>query len=218
MERWTVPVLVVLGGLLIIWYLAGNELMRRRAQRLALWCKKAADGMGSKQAVKWYTLHSFRLDVEPAGSFRSAALTGLTESWDVPLIWLWNRLNWRRDMVLAQLTLDKQPLWGLELYRPRAVLAGDAQHAARTEGWDEEALEEFRLAPANDANRKLGLELLANLGEQRQHLIRLSVRRRETHLSLALNVPQPDSWPPEEFHALLERMTATVLSSAASAA
>src|SRR5712692_2328838 len=214
-ERWTVPVLVVLGGLLIIWYLAGNELMRRRAQRLALWCKKAADGMGSKQAVKWYTLHSFRLDVEPAGSFRSAALTGLTESWDVPLIWLWNRLNWRRDMVLAQLTLEKQPLWGLELYRPRAVLAGDAQHAARDEGWLDEPLEEFRIAPADEAGKGLGRKLLADLGDQRQHLIRLSVRRRDTHISLGLNVPNPDSWSPEAYHALLQRITETVLRAAA---
>lgn len=212
-EGLTVPLLIAVGAALILWYVAGNELMRRRARRLALWCKKVADFVGSKQAVKWYTLHSFKLDVEGSGAFRSVALTGLTESWDMPVIWLWNRLNWRRDMVLAQMTLDKQPLWGMELYRPRAVLAGDAQHAARQEGWTIESLDDLRFAPADDAARELAYKLLAELGEQRQHLIRLSVRRRDAHLSLAVNVPLPDAWPPDAFHAVLQRLAAAVLAS-----
>src|SRR5579862_2779933 len=155
-EQAIVPVLVVLGILFLLWYIAGNELMRRRGRRLAVWCKQVADRYGAKQTIKWYTLHSFRLEVQsPSAPFESLALTGLTESWDVPVIWLWNRLNWRRDMVLVQLTLQRQPMFGFELYRPRAVLAGDARHAARQEGWPGDSLDGFRLAAPNDAARDL---------------------------------------------------------------
>lgn len=211
MDSVTVRVVVFLGLAFLVWYAAGNELMRRRGSRLAIWCKRTADAMGGQQAIKWFTLHSFRLEVDQASApLQSAALIGLTESWDVPIIWLWNRLNWRRDMVLAQLVLTQQPLWGLELYRPRALLADDARHAARLEGWDEEPLAEFRLAPATDASRELAVRLLSELQGQRDQLIRLSVRRRETHLSIALNVPRPEAFGPQAFHGLLGRLIATV--------
>jgi len=212
LDRLTLPLVGVLAVVLLVWYLAGNELMRRRGSRLAVWCKRAADNMGGKQAIKWFTLHSFRLEIEQVTTpiIRSAVLTGLVESWDVPVIWLWNRMNWRRDMVLAQLVLATQPMAGLELYRPGAILAGDAQHAARQEGWEEEPLDEFRIAPATERSQKLARQLLTDLEAQRPHLIRLSVRRRDTHLSLALNVPEPAAFRPEAFYELLSRLASTV--------
>ncbi|HEX6511036.1 MAG TPA: hypothetical protein VF157_01970 [Chloroflexota bacterium] len=209
MEQATVPTLIAVGVALIAWYLVGNELMRRRARRLAVWCKRAADLIGSKQSIKWFTMHSFRLDVEnPASPFRGASFTGLTESWDVPLIWLWNRIHWRRDMVLVQLTLEAQPMWGLELFRPRSVLAGDAGHAARDEGWDQAPLAGFRVAPAEGPGGELAQQLLERLDSQRQHLIRLSVRRKDAQLSLALNVPSVETLAPEELFQLLRGLAA----------
>lgn len=213
-QQSTVAALVAIGALLIVWYLVGNELMRRRGKRLALWCKRVADQLSSKQAIKWYTLHSFKLETEnPAKPFESAAFTGLTESWDVPFIWLWNRLNWRRDMVLAQVMLDRQPTWGLEVYRPRSVLAGDAHHAAHGEGWDEVAVDGFRVAPASGPGRELADRLVGQLGDQRDRLIRLSVRRNQTHLALAMNVPNPSEPTPEEFEALLRKLAGGILNS-----
>ena len=53
-----------LGALLIGWYLVGNEVMRRRGRSLALWCKRALDPLGGRQAIQWITTQSFRLEVE----------------------------------------------------------------------------------------------------------------------------------------------------------
>ena len=118
----------VLGALLIGWYLVGNEVMRRRGRSLALWCKRALDPLGGRQAIQWITTQSFRLEVEGLKApFVAGSLTGLVESLDVPVVWLANRANGRRDMVLLQLSLRQQPIWGLELYRPRSVLAADAR-------------------------------------------------------------------------------------------
>src|SRR6266508_4062641 len=143
-------VAVAVGVLLIGWFWAGNELMRRRAHRLALWSKRATDPLGGTQSIQWLGGQAFRISVEgPAEPFDSVLLTGLVESWDVPMVWAWNRLRGRRDMVLVQATLRQQPLlWGFEVYRPGSILAGDARHAARQEGWPESALGEFGLAAA----------------------------------------------------------------------
>jgi hypothetical protein len=211
-ERVALPVFVVAGGAFLAWYAAGNWLMIRRARRLALWAKRAVDPFGGKQAVRWPTLQSFRLEVaEPRPPLRAAAISGLTESWDVPFVWLWNRWHWRRDMVLLELTLRRRPVWGLELWRPRALLAGDARRLAEREGWPEETLDEFRLACPHQDARALVHALLDALAEERRNLIRLAVRRAEPQLTLALNVPDPARLTPAEFHRLVRRLTETIL-------
>ncbi len=212
-EQVALPAVLGLGAIFIAWYLVGNEIMRRRGRALAVWCKRALDPMGGRQAVKWITMHSFRLEVEGLKApFQAGSLTGLTESWDVPMIWLGNRLNGRRDMVLLQLSLRQQPIWGLELYRPRSILAGDARRTAVDEGWSEQPLEEFRLASAGGgAMQKLARDLLLALGDERLNLVRLAVRRRGHHLTLALNVPDRSRLTPVAFSQLVERLARATL-------
>jgi len=212
MERLAVPIVVAMGVVFVVWYLAGNWFMRRRAGRLAVWCKRAAGQFGRKHTIKWFTINSFEIEVEPSPPFTFLSFIGLAESWDVPFIWLWNRLHWRRDMVLAQLTLRKQPLWGFELFRASSVLSGDARRATDREGWPVGTLEEFQVAPAEGPGRELAERLLAELSPHRIQLIRLSVRRNDVHVSLGLNVPSPAGLPPEKFATLLRE-----LASAASA-
>ncbi|MBV8083698.1 MAG: hypothetical protein JO247_02670 [Chloroflexi bacterium] len=216
MERLAVPIVVAIGVALILWYLAGNWLMRRRAGLLAVWCKRAADQFGRRQTIKWFTINSFKIEVEePSPGLRALSFTGLTEAWDVPFIWLWNRMHWRRDMVLAQLTMRKQPLWGFELFRAGSVLSGDARRAADHEGWPEGTFEGFQLAPADGPGRELAERLLTELSDQRAQLVRLSVRRNDVHVSLGLNVPSPDGLPPEKFAALLRELASAASASPA---
>ena len=213
-EQVVFPAILALGVFFIGWYFVGNEIMRRRGRELALWCKRALDPLGGRQAVQWITMHSFRLQVDGLKApFQSGSLTGLVESWDVPMIWLGNRLNGRRDMVLLQVSLRRQPIWGMELYRPRSVLAGDARRFAREEGWADEQLDEFRFASAGSGGALVGLarEFLVELGDERANLVRLSVRRQGPHLTLALNVPDRSGLTPAGFHQLMERLASATL-------
>ncbi len=211
-SRVVLPLVVVLGTFFIGWYLVGNEIMRRHARRLAIWSKRTLDPLGGTQAVQWLTLHAFRLEVEGAAApFQRGSLTGLTESWDVPMIWLWNRLRGRRDMVLAQMTLHQQPLWGFEVYRPGSLLSKDSRHLARLEGWEEQPLGELMVAAAGDAPRQLAGRLVAELGDYRSRLVRLAVRRAGPHLTLALTVPERGRPDPLDFQRLLQRVARAAL-------
>jgi len=203
----------VLGALLVGWYLVGNEVMRRRGRSLALWCKRSLDPLGGRQAIQWITTQSFRLEVEGLKApFVAGSLAGLVESMDVPVIWLANRANGRRDMVLLQLSLRQQPVWGLELYRPRSVLAADARKFAIEEGWTETALDGFRLASVGGpAMEKVARELMAELGDEAPNLIRLAVRRRGLHLTLALNIPELSRLTPERFFQMVDRLGRALL-------
>jgi hypothetical protein len=191
------PIALGLGLLLVVWYWAGNELMRRRAHRLALWSKRVIDPLGGRQTIRWLGGQAFRLEVEGAKApFHSFALTGLVESWDVPVVWAWNRLHGRRDMVLLQASLRQQPMWGLEVYRAGTLLAGDARVFARQEGWLESPLGEFTMAGGGDPPQRLAAELVQVLDAERSRLTRLAVRRQGHHLTMALNVPDPADFDP----------------------
>ena len=202
-----------LGALLIGWYLVGNEMMRRRGRSLALWCKRSLDPLGGRQAIQWITTQSFRLEVEGLKApFVAGSLTGLVESLDVPVIWLANRANGRRDMVLLQLSLRQQPIWGLELFRPRSVLAADARKYSIEEGWAEAALDGFRLASVGGpAMEKIARQLIAELGDEAPNLIRLAIRRRGLHLTLAMNVPERARLTPERFSQIIDRLARALL-------
>jgi hypothetical protein len=208
------PIALGLGVVLVAWYWAGNELMRRRAHRLALWSKRVIDPLGGKQTIRWLGGQAFRLEVEGAQApFRSVALTGLVESWDVPVVWAWNRLHGRRDMVLLQASLRQQPVWGLEVYRTGTLLAGDARLFARQEGWAETALAEFTLAAGGDPPQKLAADLVGLLDAERARLTRLAVRRQGHHLTLALNVPDPGDFDPATVSGLATELAARIVSS-----
>jgi hypothetical protein len=208
-ESLGLPLAAGVGVLLIGWYLAGNELMRRRAQRLALWGKRVIDPLGGKQSIRWLGGQAFRLEVEgPKAPFRSLMLTGLVESWDVPMLWAWNRLHGRRDLVLFQATLRAQPLWGMEIYRPGSMLAGDSKHLARQEGWPESPLDEFAVAAAGERPHQLAAELIHVLDVERARLVRLAIRRQGNHLTLALYVPDPARFDPGDLTQLAQRLTA----------
>ncbi len=208
------PIALSLGVVLVAWYWAGNELMRRRAHRLALWSKRVIDPLGGKQTIRWLGGQAFRLEVEGAQApFRSVALTGLVESWDVPVVWAWNRLHGRRDMVLLQASLTQQPMWGLEVYRTGTLLAGDARLFARQEGWAETALAEFTLAAGGDPPQKLAADLVGLLDAERARLTRLAVRRQGHHLTLALNVPDPAFLDPTSVSRLAKELAERIVSS-----
>lgn len=210
-ESFGLSLAVGLGVVLVAWYWAGNELMRRRAHRLAVWTKRAIDPLGGTQTIHWLGGQAFRIGADGVGvkpPFRSLTVTGLVESWDVPIVWAWNRLHGRRDMIVLQATLRVQPLWGLEVYRPGSVLAGDARALARQEGWPESPLDNLCAAAPGGLATTLVSDLLAIVGPERARLLRLAVRRQGQHLTLALNVDDPVRQDPAALADLTGRLAA----------
>jgi hypothetical protein len=188
--------------------------MRRRAHRLVLWSKRVIDPVGGVQRIRWLGGQAFRLEVEGPSlkpPFRSLMLTGLVESWDVPMVWAWNRLHGRRDMILLQATLRSQPVWGFEVFRPGTVLSGDARHFARQEGWPELSFDEFVVAAPGEPTTQLARDLVALVDAERCRLVRLGVRRQAHHLTLALNVPDPARFDPADAWRLTERLAQRLL-------
>jgi len=128
-------------------------------------------------------------------------------------VWLMDRLVGRRDLLMLRCDLERQPIWGLELFRPRSILAGDARRLAAEEGWPIEPSGEAALLAAHGGGKagELCRALLDALGEEHRRIVRLGIRRRPPHLTLALDLPDPGSSDPHETMRLAERLATITL-------
>jgi uncharacterized protein YigA (DUF484 family) len=127
------------------------------------------------------------------------------------MVWAWNRLHGRRDIVLLQATLRTQPIFGFEIYRPGTILAGDSRHFAAQEGWSESALDQLVVAAPGEGPRQTAVALVRLLNAEDHRLVRLGVRRQGQHLTVALNVPDPSHFDSGDATRLVSRLADRVM-------
>jgi len=182
--------LFILAGGWVAWLLIGTLVNRRRAAALSRWVYQEARPYGSKLYVRWITMAAFELTVPQARApFRDLAFTALVESREMPFIWLFNRLRGRGDLLVLRAETRRRPVWGLEVFHPRGVLAGDARRAAEDAGWTPAAgADDLLRANGGGAAAELSDRLLAALGPYAPRLERLAVRREAPQLLVALTL------------------------------
>ncbi len=183
------PALVfLLAGGWVAWLLGGTLVNRRRAAVLSRWVYRELKPYGAKHYVRWITLAAFELSVpEARAPFRALRVTGFLQSRDMPFVWLWNRVRGRGDLLLVRADLRRPPAWGLEVYRPTSLLAGEARRAAEAAGWTlTQGADGLWRAYGGAGAPEQAERLLTALGEWAPHLDRLAVRREPPQLLLAL--------------------------------
>jgi hypothetical protein len=104
--------------------------------------------------------------------------------------------------------LRHQPIWGLEVYRPRTLLSGLAQKEVSMQQWGETTLtsSDHRVAHGGGKAEEMCEALLNELGTERSKLWRLAVRRQFPHLLLAVDLPDMTSQESVRFRELLTRL------------
>lgn len=211
---------IAIALLFLVWYLVGSWVNRRRMADAARWVHRGLAHYHdpragrAKESIKWLSTNAFNMLLEnPKPPFAGVLATVLLQSRDMLTVWLSDRLSGRRDLLLLRYELKRQPIWGVEIFRPRGLLAGEARRVAREEGWSIEPSADGRLLAAHGGGQaeQLCRELLAVLGERREGIVRLGVRRQAPHLTLALDLPDPSTTDPRDTMRLGERLAEITL-------
>jgi hypothetical protein len=210
------PYLVVtVAGVFLLWFFVGAHLTRRRLAEAARCVYRGlelynAPGPTPMQAsIKWLSTNAFNIALESARPpFTAVVVTVLLQSRDMMTMWLIDRVSSRRDLIMLRFDLERQPIWGVEIYRRHSILAGEATHLAKRSGWVVQPSADGRLLIAHGGGKASDLcaELLAALGAEERGLVRLSVRRQSPHLTLAVDMLNPSSCDPAELLRLGERL------------
>lgn len=194
------------------WYIAAAVSNRRRLMAAAGWLSKVVQPLGGPVSTKWAGTTAFHLAVSDlAPPFKQLLITVLLKPRDMVSLILTNRLLRRRDLVIFRCELPHQPIWGLEVYRPRTLLSGLAHREIEQQRWEEhDSLRPgLRVAHGGGKAAEMYAALLDIMGDRQDQLWRLSVRRQSPHLLLAIDMPELAASPSEMLR-LLERLAEVV--------
>jgi hypothetical protein len=214
-------VVLVVAGAFLLWYFVGAHFTRRRLAEAARWVHRGLPTLcplgseGPRASIKWLSTNAFNIALETARPpFSAVVVTVLLRSRDMVTMWLIDRFRRRQDLLMLRFDLERQPIWGVEIYRRRSVLAGDASDLVRASGWAAQSLPNSNLmmiAHGGGQASNLCAELLTTLGAEHRSLVRLSVRRQSPHITLAMDLPDPTTSDPAAVMRLAERLAAVTI-------
>ena len=182
---------------------------RRRLMAAARWVQELLQPLGGTAQVRWTASSAFHITgTEQDPPFQRMVVTVLLKPRDLIAQLVVNRLLRRNDLLMIRCELRSQPIWGLEVYRPRTLLSGLAQKEIGVEQWSETTLtsSEHRVAHGGGKAEEMCEALLNELSTDRSKLWRLAVRRHFPHLLLAVDLPEMTPQEAIRFRELLTRV------------
>ena len=122
--------IVALASILIIGYLIGRAVNRRRARAISAWLEPGMRALGGTPLVQAVNRTAFRVKITQARApFSVVTASVVLLSREVLPIWLWERVHRNSDIVFFHLTLQRSPRIGVEIVNPTCELGrrGKAQ-------------------------------------------------------------------------------------------
>ena len=197
----TVLLVVVMG-----WFAAGSIWNVRKGRETLRWLQGGLPRIGEKTTLRWLGTTSVEMVLAHAKPpFTGAALVLFLEPRDVPWIWLGSRRRGRRDTLIFRGQLTRVPAFDLEALDLSSWSGREARRAMASDSWIEssatgaEPLAVFAKADGAAAVAEGLVKIAAAAGLR---VRRLSVRRREPHLQLHVDLPGPPSPAADVFGAL----------------
>ncbi|MFN0073619.1 MAG: hypothetical protein ACKVVP_19235, partial [Chloroflexota bacterium] len=186
---------------------------RRRLLTAARWVNDLLLPLGGSAQVRWTASSAFHITgIDQLSPFNRMVVTVLLKPRDLIASLVVNRLLRRNDLLLVRCELRHQPIWGLEIYRPRTLLSGLARKELQGEQWTEmpSGSSDHLIAHGGGKAADLSDALLAELGDYRDHLWRLAVRRHFPHILVAVDLPELNDDEARRFRDLIQRLVAAL--------
>ena len=157
----TIAVLA-LAVLFLAWYYAGFAYNRKLARRLANELKTAVLAFGGTSRAQWYGTTAFKMMTEGANPpFREVSLTVTLRPREMPINWAIGAAQGRRDTVLVEAALRKDPGTHFEVVDPQSRV-GRRRLRAKS-GWSSITQGDRSLQLSADSERK-ATRILDELG------------------------------------------------------
>jgi hypothetical protein len=203
-----------LAGFLLLWYVVGMQINRRRAPALVRQVRESLQPFGGTATIRWFGRSAFRIEAEQLASpFVRLGISVVLEPRETFFLWAVGRLRGRRDWLVAAVTLGGRVASSFEVYHPRRRGAFQVASEIRDKEWRQEPLagRPPLLCAAPDADgHALAREIMGLLG--RMEIWRVGLRPEAPHLTLSLPVSATETRSPLPIFAVLPQLAQTVLS------
>lgn len=189
-------IFVALVVIFVGWFALGTHINVRKGHRFLDWLQTGLPLIGEKTTLRWLGSSVVHLKIENAREpFRRAEVLFVLEPRDVPPVWLFSRLEGRRDLLIVRTELREQPKLQVEVLDRKAW--STVAREVKQLNWqlqspsDNQPFQVYSPQPACDP-----AELISEASRCGLPLVRLSVHRTNNTLEVHWRLPAqpaPDS-------------------------
>jgi len=219
MNEWGVGTNLAIGlaGFLLLWYVIGLQMNRRRAATLVRQVRDSIQPFGGTATIRWFGRNAFRIEAEQLTSpFIRLGISVVLEPRETFFLWIIGRLRGRRDWLVAGVTLGGNVASAFEVYHPQRRGAFQVASEIRDKAWRQEPLTGrpplLCAAPDTDG-QALGREVMNLLA--RIEVWRVGLRPEAPHLTIGLPVPATETSKSLPVFTLLPQLARMILTRAA---
>ena len=204
---------LALAAFLLLWYVVGMQIKRRRAVALVRQVRDSIQPFGGSATIRWIGRSAFRIEAEKLSPpLARLSISVLLEPWETFILWAVGRLRGRRDWLMAGVTLDAPVRMRFEVYHPQRRGAFQVSREIRNRGWREEPLAgwpSLRYAAPDADGRAMAREVLTLLGKV--DIWRVGLSPEIPQLTVSLPIPSSETRVPLPIFATLPQLAQTVL-------
>ena len=216
MSEWGTGTNLAIGlaAFLLIWYVIGIQINRRRARTLVRQVRDSLQPFGGTATIRWIGRSAFRVEAEQlTAPFARLGISMLLEPRETFFLWVIGRLKGRRDWLVTSVTMGGRVGSSFEVYHPKRRGAFQVASEIREKGWRQEPLggRPPLLCAAPDADgHALAREVMTLLAPT--EIWRVGLRPEAPQLTISLPVPATEAQSTLPIFALLPQLARTVLS------
>jgi hypothetical protein len=204
---------IALAAFLLLWYVIGMQIKRRRAVALVRQVRDSIQPFGGSATIRWIGRSAFRIEAENLSApLARLSISVLLEPWETFILWAVGRLRGRRDWLMTAVTLDAPVRMRFEVYHPQRRGAFQVSREIHERGWREEPLAgwpSLRCAAPDADGRAMAREVLTLLGKV--DIWRVALSPEIPQLTVSLPIPSSETRIPLPIFAALPQLAQTVL-------
>ena len=181
---------IAFGVLLIIWYVVGWQMNRRRGGRLLEWIIQGLRAFGGQITVSRLGTSGFQVSVRKAQTpFKRVETTILLQPREILLLWIFNLLRGRTDYLVFKGTLRASPRGGVEVIKKRERLTRRVLKGLDEKTWTRQETASGLVIACRGEKGQQQADAISHLVEDLSpRLLRLSLSKKAPHLLVSLSL------------------------------
>jgi hypothetical protein len=176
--------------LLIVWYMIGWQMNRRRGRRLLEWILQGLRAFSDQITVSRLGTSGFQVTVRKAQApFKRIEATILLEPREILLLWIFNLLRGRADHLVVKGTLRASPRGEVEVIKKRGRLTKQMLKALDEKAWIRRETADGLVIACRGRQGQQQADAISHLVEELSpRLLRLSLSKKAPHLLASLSL------------------------------
>jgi len=190
MSDLTTQAVIAFCALLIIWYVIGWQMNRRRGRRLLEWTVQGLRAFDGQITVSRLGTSGFQVNVRKAQTpFKRIEATILLEPREILLLWIFNLLRGRTDYLVFKSTLRASPRGEIEVVKQRGHQARRVLKGLDERAWTRQETADGLVIACRGKQGQQQADAISHLVEKLcPRLFRLSLSKKAPHLMVSLSL------------------------------